>query len=196
VYPVHAGKETGMDVLNLSQSKSMCHLICVISVLAAAASVAAESPTPTPAPRPGSLAAYASRLTLNRPMAVDSSDHLMITNDNLQVFAAGGAVTLGSASTNGAAPTKQPDAAERARWRKAYFKQRDVIAGVERRRTLLEVEIDQIEDGQLTPRNLARLDRAEAKARVLEEEIRHERGELAKIVREARRHGAEPGWFR
>jgi hypothetical protein len=182
-----------MDNLNLPQSKSTCHAICVISVLAAASWVAAESPTPTPAPRPGSLAAYAGRITLNRSRAGDGADRLMITNDNLEMFAAGGAVTLGSASTNDAVPTKPPDAAE---WRKAYLKQRQVIAGIERRRTLLEVEIDHIEDGQLTATNLARLDRAKAKARVLEEEIKRERGELAKIVREARRHGAEPGWFR
>jgi hypothetical protein len=185
-----------MDVLNLSQSKSMCRAMCVISVLAAAASVAAENPTPTPAPRPGSLAAYASRLTLNRSRAGAGADRLMITNDNLEVFAAGGAMTLGSAPTNGAAPAKQPDAAERARWRKAYHEQRKVIAGLERRRTLLEVEIDRIEDGQLTAKNLARLDHAETKARVLDEEIKRERGELGRIVREARRHGAEPGWFR
>jgi len=185
-----------MDNLNLSQSKSTCQAICVISVLAAVSLVAAESPTPTPAPRPGSLAAYASRLTLNRSRAGAGADRLMITNDNLEVFAAGGAMTLGSAPTNGAAPTKQPDAAERARWRKAYHEQREVIAGLERRRTLLEVEIDRIEDGGLTAKNLARLDHAETKARVLDKEIKRERGELARIVREARRHGAEPGWFR
>ena len=185
-----------MDVLNFSQSKSMCHVICVISMLAAPALVATESPTPTPAPRPGSLAAYASRLTLNRSRAVDGSDHLMITNDNLEVFAAGGSVTFGAAPTGGAAPAQQPDATERARWRKAYREQRQVISGLERRRTLLEVEIDHIEDGGLTAKNLARLDRAEAKARVLKEEIKQERGELARIVREARGRGAEPGWFR
>lgn len=185
-----------MDVLNLSQSKSMCHAMCVISVFAAAASVAAENPTPTPTPRPGSLAAYASRLTLDRSRAGDGADRLMITNDNLEVFAARGVVTLGSVPTHSSAPAKQPDAAERARWRKAYHVQRGVIAGFERRRALLEVEIDHIEDGQLTAKNLARLDRAEAKARILDGEIRRERGELSRIVREARRHGAEPGWFR
>ncbi len=71
-----------------------------------------------------------------------------------------------------------------------------MIAGVERRRSLLEVEIDRIEDGPLTAKNLARLDHAEAKARVLDDEIRRKRAELSRIVREARRHGAEPGWFR
>ena len=184
-----------MDILNLPQSKSTCHAMCAIWVLAATALAAAENPT-KPTPPPGTLAAYASRLTLNRLKAGDGTDRLMITNENLEVFAAGGAVTLGSPPTGGTAPAKQPDAAERARWRKAYHEQRKVIAGLERRRTLLEVEIDHIEDGQLTAKNLSRLDHAEAKARLLDGEIRRERGELSRIVREARRHGAEPGWFR
>ena len=183
-----------MDILSLPQSKSLCHAMCVISIVAAAASVAAENPTPTP--RPDSLAAYARHITLDRSRAVEGADRLMITNDNLEVFAAGGSVTLGSMPTHGSAPATQPDAAERERWRKAFQVQRRVIAGVERRRTLLEVEIDRIEDGPLTARNLARLDHAEAKARVLDGEIRHEQGELSRIVREARHHGAEPGWFR
>jgi len=183
-----------MDILSLPQSKSLFHAMCVISLVAAAATVAAENPTPTP--RPGSLAAYARRVTLDRSRAVEGSDRLMITNDNLEVFAAGGAVTLGSVPTHSSAPATQPDAAERERWRKAFHVQRKVIAGVERRRTLLEVEIDRIEDGPLTARNLARLDHAEAKARVLDGEIRREQGELSRIVREARHHGAEPGWFR
>jgi len=174
----------------------MCHAICVISLVAAAALVAAENPTPTPTPRSDSLAAYARHITLNRSRAGDGADRLMITNENLEMFAAGGAVTLGSLPTHSSAPATQPDAAERERWRKAFHVQRQVIAGVERRRTLLEVEIDHIEDGPLTAKNLARLDHAEAKARVLDGEIRRERGELSRIVREARRHGAEPGWFR
>jgi hypothetical protein len=185
-----------MDILSLPQSKSWCHAICVISLLAATTLVAAENPTPTPMPRPGSLAAFASRLTLNRSRAGGGVDRLMITNENLEVFAAEGAVTLGSVATHSSAPATQPDAAERARWRKAFHVQRQMIAGVERRRSLLEVEIDHIEDGPLTAKNLARLDLAEAKARILDGEIRREQGELSRIVREARRHGAEPGWFR
>ena len=185
-----------MDALNLPQSKSLCHAIGVISALMAASLVAAEHPTPNPTPPPDSLAAYARRITLDRSRAGGGASRLMITNENLEMFAAGGVVTLGVASTRGAASPKAPDAAERTRWRNAYRKQRQVITGLERRRNLLEVEIDHIEDGQLTAKNLARLDHAEAKARVLDEEIKHERAELTRIVREARHHGAEPGWFR
>ena len=42
----------------------------------------------------------------------------------------------------------------------------------------------------------ARLERAESKLRHLDEEISREREELSRIVRDARRRGAEPGWFR
>ena len=170
----------------------MCPAMCLISVLAVAALVAAENPTPTPAPRPGTLAAYAGRISLRRT----ETGGVTITNENLAELAAEGAVTLGSVSTRVGAPLKQPDAAERARWRTAYRRQRQVITGLERRRALIEIEIDHIEDGGLTAKSLARLDHAEGKARVLDEQIKRERGELVRIVREARRHGAEPGWFR
>jgi len=163
---------------------------------AAVASVAAENPEPSPTPQPGTLAAYACRVTLDPTITGGRAGPVTITNENLAELAAVGAVTLGAVSMRGAAPEKQPDAGERTRWRTAYREQRLVITGLERRRALLEVEIDHIEDGGLTAKNLALLDRAEAKARVLDEEIKHERSELARIVREARRHGAEPGWFR
>ena len=168
----------------------MCPAMCLISVLAVAASVAGENPTPTP--RPGTLAAYAGRISLRQT----ETGGVTITDENLAEFAARGAVTLGAASTRGAPPPKQPDAAERTRWRTAYRRQRHVITGLERRRALIEVEIDHIEDGGLTAKSLARLDRAKEKARVLDEQIKRERGEFVRVVREARRHGAEPGWFR
>jgi len=185
-----------MDIPIHQLSRSHGRAIYVIVMLAATASIAAENPTPTPTPRPGTLAAYAGRITLDRSKPDIDAGRVMITNGNLAEFAARGAVTLGAASTRGAAPPKQPDAAERTRWRTAYRRQRQVITGLERRRALIEVEIDHIEDGGLTARSLARLDRAKEKARVLDEQIKRERGELVRIVREARRHGAEPGWFR
>ena len=170
--------------------------MCAIIMLAVAASVAAENPTPIPPPRPGTLAAYACRITLDRSKAGSDAGRVMITNGNLAELAAAGAVTLGAASTRGAPPPKQPDAAERTHWRTAYRRQRQVITGLERRRALIEVEIDHIEDGGLTAKSLARLDRAKEKAQVLDEQIKRERGEFVRVVREARLHGAEPGWFR
>ncbi len=169
--------------------------MCVIFALAATTSIAAENPTPTPTPRPGTLAAYAGGITLDRSKPGGDAGRVMITNENLAELAARGAVTLGAVSTRGT-PPKPPGAAERTHWRTAYRRQRQVITGLERRRAIIEVEIDHIEDGGLTARSLARLDHAKGKARVLDEQIKRERGELVRIVREARRHGAEPGWFR
>ena len=181
-----------MDIPRLAISRSNRRAVWSTLMLAAAATMAAEQPRPVRAPQPGTLAAYARRITLRQT----ETGRVVITNENLGEHAAAGTVTLGTVSMGGAAATKAPDAAERTRWRNAYQKQRQVITGLERRRALLEVEIDHIEDGALTAKNLARLDRAEAELRVLDEEIKQERAELSRIVREARRHGAEPGWFR
>jgi hypothetical protein len=71
-----------------------------------------------------------------------------------------------------------------------------VIAELERRRGLLEIEVDHLENQRMTIKTLARLRNAEAKLQMLDRETSVERAELARIVREARRHGAEPGWFR
>jgi hypothetical protein len=181
-----------MDIPIPQLSRSHGRAIYAIVMLAATTSIAAENPAPTPIPRPGTLAAYAGQISLRQT----ETGGVTITNGNLAEFAARGAVTLGAVSARGAAPPKQPDAAARTHWRTAYRRQRQVITGLERRRALIEVEIDHIEDGGLTARSLALLDRVEEKARVLDEQIKRERGELVRIVREARRHGAEPGWFR
>jgi hypothetical protein len=43
---------------------------------------------------------------------------------------------------------------------------------------------------------MARLQQLEAKLLQLDRDIAGERARLARIVRDARRRGAEPGWFR
>jgi hypothetical protein len=48
----------------------------------------------------------------------------------------------------------------------------------------------------LTASVLARIDRYELELEALDADIRSERSALAHLVREARQHGAEPGWFR
>ena len=58
------------------------------------------------------------------------------------------------------------------------------------------MEIDQIKNLSLTAKTMARLEQSEAKLRLVDNEIAAERAKLARIVRDARRRGAEPGWFR
>jgi hypothetical protein len=169
----------------------------VTAIFAVAQITNADDPAARPTPQPGTLAAYAKKTTLNSSALVDDSGRLTLTNAKMAEIAADGRIILGVTVVAARKPLKsEPGTAERARWRKVYFKQRDAIRALERRRALIEVEIDHIEDGRLDARGLARLERAEAKLRLLDKEIRDERNELARIVREARRHGAQPGWFR
>jgi len=175
-------------------------LISAVLVIAwfTTASVSATDP-PSPTPRPGSLAAYAEKITLDRSVLGGGAGRLILTNDSVAGIAAGGSITLGTVTPAGRKMSNASGAAnnsERSRWQAAYRKQQQVIAAIERRRSQVENEIDQIEDLGLTAKTMARLDRAESKLRHLDEEIAREREALARIVRDARRRGAEPGWFR
>jgi hypothetical protein len=186
-----------MNTLSPPSPKKQLRLIGAVAMLAVANAVASEEPVARPTPAPGTLAAYAKKTTLKSSALRDDHGRLTLTNAKLAELSTQGTIVLGAAAVAARTPSDgKPTAALRAKWRKTYFKQRDVIAALERRRALLEVEIDHIEDGRLDVRGLARLERAEAKLRLLEEEIRDERNQLARIVREARRHGAQPDWFR
>jgi len=154
---------------------------------------------PKPTPRPGTLGAYAKTLTLNRSVLGNRDGRVILTNDNITALAPDGSITLGTVTLAGpknSTTSGGADDAERSRWQAAHHRQRQVITGLERRRSQLETEIDQIEDLGLTAKTMARLDRTKSKLRHLDNEIAAERSELARIVRDARRRGAEPGWFR
>lgn len=176
--------------------------VCALAVAASVASSLAaptDEPTPSPTPRPGTLAAYASRTSLDRRAVDGETGRVIITSENLAELAEGGAMTVGAPTKGPPVPIGQrggAEAGERGRWRGRYMKQSEVIAKLKRRRAGIEAEIDRINRESLSAQNLARLDRAREKLRLLDQEIRRERTELAKIVREARRHGAQPGWFR
>jgi len=158
-----------------------------------------DAPSPTPTPPPETLSDYARRNSLKTSGVTDATGRVVISTATLAEIAGNGTITVGGTAASGRnlGPTpSSPKASERARWRAAHNKQKQVITGLERRRSQLEIEIDHIGDQSLTIKTMARLQRAEAKMRQLEDEISAERSELARIVRDARRHGAEPGWFR
>lgn len=152
-----------------------------------------------PTPPPGSLGAYAEKIILRRSKLCDQNGRLVLTNDNVARLGRGAAITLGAVSpaeTKGNRAPKAASTTERSRWRATHQRQQEVITGLERRRARLEVDIDSLENQRLTIKTMARLQAAEARLQLLDREIAVERAELARIVREARRHGAEPGWFR
>ena len=154
---------------------------------------------PKPPPRPGTLGAYAQKVILDRSALGDPTGRVILTNDNVVGLAEGATITLGSVVTDGRGPSKSSaadDGAERTRWRNAHQKQQRVIADLEQRRSLIEIEISHLENQRLTPKIMARLDRTESELRHFDGEITRARAELARIVRDARRRGAEPGWFR
>ena len=158
---------------------------------------AADPPRPTP--RPGTLGAYAKNITLNRSNLGEENGRVVLTNNNVVILGSGGSITLGTVATDSRGRTKKAgvaDNAERARWQAAYRKQKQVIAALERRRSQLEIEIDQIENQGLTAKTMARLQQLKAKRNQLDRDIASERAQLARIVRDARLRGAEPGWFR
>lgn len=177
------------------QSNPSIRLMSAVIWLFAAPCAAADPPPPTP--RPGTLGAYARTVTLNRPTSGNVDGRVVLTNACVTELAADGSITLGSVTRADRKKAKSAtDKSERSRWQAAYHKQRLVVVALERRRSQLETEIDQIEDLGLTAKTLARLDRAESKLRLIDEEIVQERSALSRIVRDARRRGAEPEWFR
>ena len=193
--PVHAGKESGMEI-----PRQIRVLVRVIGIakLAGATFASADTPpvTPTPTPRSGTLAAYASSITLDRG---PGEDQVVITTDNLSTLGEGGLLTtatMPAGEPNTINPTAEIDPKIRERWRKKALKQSGVIAKLQAQRRAVGEEIERIERGRLDSRTLDRLEKAEAKLTAADAEIKREKAKLSRIVRDARKEGAQPGWFR
>lgn len=160
---------------------------------------AIEPPLPTPTPRPGTLAALAGRTALHRAPGVGTTDPIVITDDNLVALADGAVVTL--VTSNAAELPDLPiktgvDPKTRARWRKKVLAQSKVIAGLEDRRDDVEAEIDRLGRGKIDSRTLDRIAKAKIKLGAVDGEIKSKNAEFSRIIRAARKDGAQPGWFR
>ena len=177
------------------QFKALVRVIGIIK-LAGATFASADTPPLTPTPKPGTLAAYAGSITLDR----DSREEpLIITTDNLLALGEGGLLTTVARPVGEALevnPATEVDPKIRDRWRKKVISQRRVIAELEERRHTVEAEIDRLERGKLDAKTLDRIEKSEAKLRTVEVEIKNENAQLSSIVRQARKDGAQPGWFR
>ena len=159
----------------------------------------ADEPAPSPTPKPGTLAAFAAANDLDRSRIADGDSVIVITAANLEELGEGAVLSV---TTEPAAPPPElgpvepVDPAVRTRWRNAVLAQSRTIARLESRRERVEGEIDSLERGRLDARTLDRIEKAEAKLAAVEAEIRRERAVLSRIVRDARKDGAQPGWFR
>jgi predicted amino acid-binding ACT domain protein len=190
IHPVHAGRISGMKTYQSELSALPCAVASVIVILVSVA-MAADEPSATPTPRPRKLG--------DVKLKTGETQRVVISDANLAELADRGTVTVGGTATSKPAkgkPRQTPSRKDRERWRKKVLDQKGVIAGLERKRLRIEAQIDLIEDGRLSIRALARIQRAEVDLRAVEREIRTEKAELGRLIREARRHGAEPGWFR
>ncbi len=187
-----------------------------------AVAIAAEkpSPTPTPTPRPGggqSLTDVAKDKELKGDMAGTSGGSIVITNENLSDYASKGGLTTANPGKKPAARGVHAGAnvtvidsetsEENKRkhyWQQKYLQQLDRIASIKHQIEDLDLEIPSLwtdfyarddpmyRDGVIKPkldRSLKRRD--DLAALLLEEEPK-----LAQIKEEARRDGAEPGWWR
>ncbi len=176
------------------------HVVALLAALAPVQTLSGEAPKPTPSPTPGptTLAAYARATVLDR--TEQSGDGpIVITGDNLDEL---GRNALFSVTSEPVAEPLEPDpdsgvdSKARERWRSKVLAQSRRIARLEARRAAVEAEIDRLERGRLDARTLDRIERAEAKLQLVDADIAREKRGLSRIVREARKQGAQPGWFR
>jgi len=187
-----------MDISRLT--KLTVTIAAVLGPMAPSWPATADEPRPTATPKAGTLAAYASATSLDRSsFAGGEVTPIVITGDNLSELGEGGVfteVTTPAAELVRVELPASADAKTRDRWRKKVLAQRAVIERLEDRRTAVESEIRRIERGRLDSRALDRIEKAEARLRTIDAQIRRAMFELSSIVREARKDGAQPGWFR
>jgi hypothetical protein len=169
------------------------------ALIAGSTAAGEDEPLPKPTPRAGTLAAFASTTTLDRSALGGGTGTIVITGDNLAELGRGAVVTQVEhpiAPPPVVRDIATPTAKTRERWRKKVLAKSRSIAKLETGKQAIEAEIDRLARGRLDSRTLDRIERAEARLEQAEAEIRRENVELAKIVRDARKEGAQPGWFR
>jgi hypothetical protein len=178
-------------------------MVTALSCLA----VVADEPSPTPVL---SVAGSASPHPARTPIVID--------NETLRKYANQGRVTSverpSSSRASGAGVTalgggmgkdsSNEDAAKRRYWRELYQQQLNLVRSLEQQIEILDREIPGLwrdfysrddpmyRDGVIKPK----LDEALARRDRIEEQLGEERERLPKIREDARRDGAQPGWFR
>lgn len=160
---------------------------------------AVDPPEPTPTPQPRTLAALARERPLHRNPDATCGKPIVITDENLAELSRGAVVTELTSTVAEFIPiegTDDSDPDARDRWRKKVLAQGKVIARLQARRAAVEHKIDRLERGRLDSRTLDRIATAETELREIDLEIGREKSALGRLVRAARKEGAQPGWFR
>ena len=177
------------------------------------------TPQPTPTPtvrfiresRPQRLGDIAWKIKLGGAAAESEAEELVLTNESVQELA-------GDRMLTGRSQAAQPLPADdqllqdrseerlkrRRYWRKLYDTQQEKVRKVEAELAMADVKVDSAlaayrqsrGSGASEIRARARLDEARGKRQVVSERLTREQQRLQTIISQARRDGAEPGWFR
>jgi hypothetical protein len=183
---------------------------------------AADSPTPTPTrtPRPSGGTSLSDAAKEKELKGGEKGKSIVITNENLSDYAEKGSVTSASGSQSDASKRRPirsgsnvqvvptPDAQhtdERRRyWQGQYKRQVELISSLRYQIDVLDREIPGLwrdfysrddpmyRDGVIKPK----LDKALESRQRTEQQLADAEAELNTIKENARRDGAEPGWFR
>jgi hypothetical protein len=190
-------------------------------LLLCGASSAADRPTPTPTPRTAggkSLHDVAKDKKLKGDTKESSSGSIVISNENLSDYAAQGGLTTAKPETKGTGTrgvhagtavrvVDAESAAEQQKkfhWQDKYRQQLERIAAIKYQLAELDYEIPGLwndyysrddpayRDSVIKPK----LDKALERHESLQKLLLQEEPKLAQIKEDARKDGAEPGWFR
>lgn len=180
------------------------------------------SATPTAAAVSGTLSDVAGGIKLN-PAATGPDGNVVISDQNLGELAGKGRITEVTksgpqanrrqladvqggegAGIEGETPGHQDELEKKQHWQAVYGRQIDLLNDIAKQIEILDLEIPGLwrdfyawddpayRDGVIKPR----LDDALARREKLEGELQNGQAELDRIKDQARRDGAEPGWFR
>jgi hypothetical protein len=182
---------------------------------------AEPTPTPTPKKTARSLSDVAGDIKLNKG-ATSKDGGIVISNQNISSYAGKGRITEvtknapqaqgrvlseGSAAGGAADGQSAETAANQERkqyWQSTYQHQLDLVASIQKQIEFLDNEIPGLwrdfyswddpfyRDGVIKPQ----LDEAMANRQKLEVDLQEAHARLEEIQADARRDGAEPGWFR
>ena len=202
-------------VLTVTRMAAMAAIMALTGVIA----FAEADPTPTPGPTPTgkqTLNEVAKDKKLNKEAAGEKGGPIVITNENLDDYASQGELThiKGSIKNLAEGPhaagvvmvdseTQQANQ-RKYYWQQLYAQQVSKIASLKRQIQQLDRDIPGLwndfysrddpayRDGVVKPK----LDDSLKRREELEAQLAHEEPKLERIKIDARRDGAEPGWFR
>lgn len=185
-------------------------LLMVTPVVAGAEPTPTPKPSPTPVKGKKSLADAAREINANKPTPTGKKS-IVIDNEKVAENADKGLVTTASPNRNSSlsgsindGEREMTEEEKKEYWRGQYRDQLQLIADLEAEIAALDLEIPKLwndfyawddpvyRDGVIKPR----LDEALLKREELEKRLEEERPKPPKILDQARRDGALPGWFR